>query len=116
MGSKFARLAWGTKRKVRAAAPWERAGIETPPVAAKPPTPANPFNSVLRSIELSQSRVVLAVAPISYAEGSAPDEVKQASRLLANGMPVRLRRQVRSAKAFFACTFSSRSQSIYGPA
>jgi hypothetical protein len=35
MGSKFARLACGTKRKVCAAAPWERAGIETPPAAAR---------------------------------------------------------------------------------
>src|ERR1700682_1114995 len=96
MGSKFARLACGTKRKVRAAAPWERAGIESPPVAARPPAPANPFNSVLRSIEFSQSRVVMAVAPISFAEGSAPDETKRASQtngdqphLHANGMPVR---------------------------
>jgi hypothetical protein len=59
-------LDWGTKRKVRAAAPWERAGIERPPDAAKPPTPANPFNSVLRSIELSQSQVVIAAALISF--------------------------------------------------
>src|SRR5215218_7865396 len=55
IGSKFARLACGTKRKVRAAAPCESAGIERPPVAARLPTPANPFNTVLRSIMLSQS-------------------------------------------------------------
>src|SRR5258708_28902535 len=80
MGSKFARLAWGTKRRVRAAAPWESAGIERPPVAARLPTPANPFNKVLRYIEFSQSRVVIAVPPL--AEGSAPNEVKtgQSSR------------------------------------
>src|SRR6202140_4292514 len=80
MGSKFARLACGTKRKVRAAAPWERAGIEKPPVAARLPTPANPFNRVLRCIGLSQSRVVMAVPPISLAEGSTPNEVKRASQ------------------------------------
>src|ERR1700674_2993597 len=100
MGSKFARSAWGTKRKVRAAAPWDRAGIERPPVAARLPAPANPFNTVLRSIELS--RFVLAIAPVSFADhsprGSAPNEVKRASQidgewslLPANGMPVRTR-------------------------
>src|ERR1700738_3939878 len=93
MGSKFARSAWGTKRKVRAAAPRERAGIERPPVAARLPTPANPFNRVLRSIELSQ----------------APNEVKRASQtdgdqppLLASGMPARPARaaaKIRSEKA-----------------
>src|ERR1700731_90686 len=96
MGSKFARLACGTKRKVRAAAPWERAGIEKPPAAARLPAPANPFNRVLRCIGLSQSRVVMAVPPISLAEGSAPHEVKRAGQtdsdpplLRANGMPPR---------------------------
>src|ERR1700738_461396 len=76
MGSKFARLAWGTKRKVRAAAPWERAGIESPPVAARLPAPANPFNKVLRSIELSQLKQA------SHTDGDQ-------SLLRANGMPVR---------------------------
>src|SRR5260221_1937373 len=69
MGSKFARLACGTKRKVRADAPWESAGIARPPVAARLPTPANPFNTVLRSIELSQSRVLMTILPNSLAEG-----------------------------------------------
>src|SRR6266404_7248981 len=80
MGSKLARLACGTKRKVRAEAPCESAGIERPPVAARLPTPANPFNRVLRSIELSQSRVVRVIPPISLAEGSAPNEVKRAGQ------------------------------------
>src|SRR6185503_13378301 len=94
MGSKFARLACGTKRKVRAAAPWERAGIDKPPVAARLPIPANPFNSVLRSMMLSQFRVVMAIPPVSWPEGSAPIEVKRGQSddsdqlpLRANGMP-----------------------------
>src|SRR6266568_783789 len=51
-----------------------------PPVAARLPTPANPFSTVLRSMELSQSRVVMAVPAVSWAEGSAPIEVKRASQ------------------------------------
>jgi hypothetical protein len=39
---------------VRAAAPCESAGIDRPPVAARLPAPANPFNTVLRSIKASQ--------------------------------------------------------------
>src|SRR6185503_10078451 len=100
IGSKFARLAWGTKRKVRAAAPWQRAGIERPPVAARLPTPANPFNTVLRSIVLSQSGVAILVPPVSLAEGSAPSDVKSEVKravkpivisplFLASDMPVR---------------------------
>src|SRR5712671_2707494 len=96
-GSKFARLAWGTKRKVRAAAPWERAGIERPPVAARLPTPANPFNRVLRSIELYR----------------APNEVKRASQtdgdqppLLASGMPARPARSA-ARSGLRKLTFSS---------
>src|ERR1700721_4325035 len=70
MGSKFARSACGTKRRVRAAAPWDRAGIERPPVAARLPAPANPFNTVLRSIRLSRSRVMSAIALASFADHS----------------------------------------------
>src|SRR3569833_3614893 len=50
IGSKFARLACGTKRRVRAAAPCAMAGAANPPAKANPPTPAKPFNTVLRSI------------------------------------------------------------------
>src|SRR3977135_608503 len=105
MGSKFARPAWGTKPKARAAAPGERAGIERPPVAARLPAPANPFNRVLRSIELSQ----------------APNEVKRASQtdgdqppLFASGMPrgplAPPQDPVGESSPFRAIT------SIYGPA
>src|SRR5437899_12645100 len=87
MGSKFARLACGTKRKVRAAAPWERAGIERPPVAARLPTPANPFNTVLRSIELSQSRVLMTIPPNSLAEGFGAKRGKRADQIVSNQFP-----------------------------
>jgi hypothetical protein len=54
-------LACGTNRSVRAAAPWESAGIERLPVAAKVPIPANPFNTFLRSMEFSGLECVVAV-------------------------------------------------------
>src|SRR4051794_12393316 len=50
IGSKLARLACGTKRSVRAAAPCAIAGAANPPVSASPLAPANPFNTVLRSM------------------------------------------------------------------
>src|ERR1700724_4706755 len=83
MGSKFARLAWGTKRKVRAAAPWETAGIERPPVAARLPILANPFNRVLRSIKLSQSCVAITAPPFHRPEDSAPNQSKRARQTMA---------------------------------
>src|SRR5215470_3422579 len=50
MGSKLARLACGTKRSVRAAAPWEIAGAGKPPATEMAPVLANAFRKVLRSI------------------------------------------------------------------
>src|SRR6266699_651415 len=55
MGSKFARFACGTNRRVLAAAPCEMAGVASPPVAANAPAPAETFKNVLRSMwQLSQ--------------------------------------------------------------
>jgi hypothetical protein len=49
-GRSFARLACGTKRSVRAAAPCDRAGVENAPDAAPTPAAAPAFRKVLRSI------------------------------------------------------------------
>jgi hypothetical protein len=68
---------------VRAATPCESAGIEMPPVAARLPAPANPFKTVLRSIEPSHSfSIFIAIAP----QTNQPTNGEQAS-LLANDMP-----------------------------
>ena len=56
MGSKFARLACGTKRRVFAA-PCAIAGANTPPVVMSAPAPAVVFKNVLRSITLSPCSV-----------------------------------------------------------
>src|SRR5262249_13451380 len=50
MGSKFARLACGTKRRVLVAAPCATAGADNFPVTVSVPAPATAFRSALRSM------------------------------------------------------------------
>src|SRR5580704_6294734 len=49
-GSKLARSACGTKRKVRSAMRWETAGVATPPAAASAPAPTIDLRNTLRRI------------------------------------------------------------------
>src|ERR1700724_3256618 len=47
-GSKLERSACGTKRRVRAAARWETAGVASPPATARAPPPAMALSTARR--------------------------------------------------------------------
>src|SRR5215475_16015874 len=59
MGSKFARSACGTKRKARAAARCEIAGVAKRPAAERAPAAAVDFRKALRSMMGPPGRVAL---------------------------------------------------------
>src|SRR5215813_3234775 len=77
MGSKFARSACGTKRKARAAARCEIAGVAKRPAAERAPAAAVDFRNALRSMTGPPGRVALSAGgqvPCRNARGLLKNE------------------------------------------